>query len=76
MLCMCRNFVQTALGQMKTVYPNVYTFRQEMLQSFGTSTTGYQLTVEPNFTGLQEDGRVEVVCFIVGTCVTVNRKDK
>ena len=53
--CLFRNFEQRMLGQMKTVYPTAYTFRQEKgLPSFANKVHGYQLTVEPNLQGLEE----------------------
>ncbi|XP_061166434.1 DNA replication factor Cdt1-like [Saccostrea echinata] len=45
-----RNFEQRNVGQIKTVYPEAYTFRQEKgLPAFGGKSHDYQLTVEPNF---------------------------
>lgn len=44
-----RNFEQKNVGQIKTVYPEAYTFRQEKgLPAFGQKLHDYQLTVEPN----------------------------
>ena len=44
----CRNFEQKNVGQIKTVYPEAYTFRQEKgLPAFGGKSHDYQLTVEP-----------------------------
>ena len=37
------------LGQIKTVYPEAYNFRQEKgLPQFGSKASGYQLTIEAN----------------------------
>ncbi|KAK3086546.1 hypothetical protein FSP39_020036 [Pinctada imbricata] len=44
-----RNFEEKNVGQIKTVYPSAYTYRQEKgLPAFGNKVTGYQLTMEPN----------------------------
>ncbi|KAL8571756.1 hypothetical protein ACOMHN_051123 [Nucella lapillus] len=52
-----KNFQQKDLGQMKTVYPDAYNFRQEKgFPSFGKKVTGYQLTVEPNLESVVEKG--------------------
>ena len=43
-----RTFDTTNLGQIKTVYPSAYLFRQEKgLLSGGIKTHGHQLTIEP-----------------------------
>ena len=45
------------LGQIKTVYPEAYSFRQEKgLPSFGQKVSGYQLTVEPVLKDLEDEG--------------------
>ncbi|KAK3603934.1 hypothetical protein CHS0354_042946 [Potamilus streckersoni] len=45
-----RNFEQKNVGQIKTVYPTAYHLRQEKgLPMFGKKTTGYELTIEPDF---------------------------
>lgn len=56
----CRNFEQKNVGQIKTVYPEAYTFRQEKgLPAFGGKCHDYQLTVEPNL----NDGTVfNLIC--------------
>ncbi|XP_070202780.1 DNA replication factor Cdt1-like [Littorina saxatilis] len=52
-----KNFEQNMLGQIKTVYPEAYNLRQERgLPSFGTKTSGYQLTVQPNLETVEKDG--------------------
>ncbi|XP_076470444.1 DNA replication factor Cdt1-like isoform X2 [Babylonia areolata] len=52
-----KNFDQQTLGQMKTVYPDAYTFRQEKgLARFGHKVSNYQLTVEPVLEGLDKEG--------------------
>ncbi|XP_062587109.1 DNA replication factor Cdt1-like [Saccostrea cucullata] len=51
-----RNFEQKNVGQIKTVYPEAYTFRQEKgLPAFGGKSHDYQLTVEPNFNDESEN---------------------
>uniref|UniRef100_A0A8W8KI41 CDT1 Geminin-binding domain-containing protein n=1 Tax=Magallana gigas TaxID=29159 RepID=A0A8W8KI41_MAGGI len=50
-----RNFEQKNVGQIKTVYPEAYTFRQEKgLPAFGGKCHDYQLTVEPNLSNESE----------------------
>ncbi|KAL5022363.1 hypothetical protein ScPMuIL_001518 [Solemya velum] len=44
-----RNFEETYIGQIKTVYPKAYLLRQEKgLPMFGNKTSDYQLTIEVN----------------------------
>ncbi|XP_005104215.2 DNA replication factor Cdt1 [Aplysia californica] len=44
-----KNFEQKTAGQIKTITPEAYTFRQEKnVPAFGKKVSGYQLTVEPN----------------------------
>ncbi len=46
-LCIARNFAQNQLGQIKTVYPTAYNFKQEKL--YIDFKNDYHLTIEPNF---------------------------
>jgi len=47
MLCACSAFSQTNLGQIHTVYPAAYKFKQvKDLPMFGGKVSGYQLTIE------------------------------
>lgn len=47
-----RNFEETYIGQIKTVYPKAYLLRQEKgLPMFGNKTSDYQLTIEVNLEG-------------------------
>ncbi|CAG5124800.1 unnamed protein product [Candidula unifasciata] len=42
-----KNFEETTVGQIKTIVPDAYIFRQENnIPTFGHKTSGYQLTVE------------------------------
>jgi len=46
---MFRAFETKHLGQIKTVYPTAYTFRQEKnLRLAGAKTSEYQMTIEAN----------------------------
>ena len=61
-LSIFRNFEEKNVGQIKTVYPSAYSYRQEKgLPAFGNKVSGYQLTVEP----LLDSGR-----FWFGTALT------
>lgn len=47
---LCRRFEESHIGQIKTVFPEAYTFRQEKnIPTFNSSIKkgSYQLTVEP-----------------------------
>ena len=49
-----RTFEEKNLGQIKTVYPDAYVFRQERrLQCYGRKDVGYNLTLEPDIQGIQ-----------------------
>jgi len=56
-LCInCSAFSQRHLGQIHTVYPTAYQFKQEKdLPMFGGKTSGYQLTVEAILDAASDD---------------------
>ncbi|XP_064599103.1 DNA replication factor Cdt1-like [Liolophura sinensis] len=57
-----RNFELKHAGQIKTVFPHGYIYRQEKgLPCYGGKTSGYQLTVEPNFHFNTNSGDDEMV---------------
>lgn len=53
-LPVCRRFEESHVGQIRTVYPSAYTYRQERnVPTFSATTNkaSYQLTMEPNIEG-------------------------
>ena len=60
LLIFYRNFEEKTVGQIKTVYPTAYTYRQQKGLRFGNGKT-YELTVEPDLA--QDLGTVD--CFLL-----------
>lgn len=53
-----RNFEAKVLGQIKTVYPGAYEFKQEKgLPKSGYKYQGYQLTLTPLFDAVNSKGK-------------------
>ena len=68
MFCECSAFSQRHLGQIHTVYPSAYKFKQEKdLPMFGGKVSGYQLTIEAILDATADDYGMHyfVLCALV-----------
>jgi len=66
----CSAFSQRHLGQIHTVYPTAYQFKQEKdLPMFGGKTSGYQLTIEAVLDAISDDG---MICLVQVLCLCSN----
>lgn len=71
--CLYRRFEENHVGQIKTVYPSAYTFRQEKnIPNFSATAkkSSYQLTLEP----VLQDGKVLLRLILMAGFELVFRK--